>query len=133
MTPPIDPGDAANTLGQHMEVLVRIGSISVLAGILGGTFAFFSDAHRRKVPFGWKLLTYYGAKICSAFLAAYLALLVVPMFGLGTSVQAEQAIAILAAVMGGDFIGLLVRRVLGERRADSGPWDGKDRRESAQQ
>ena len=129
---PVDPNDATNavragnSLIDHGEVLMRVGIISIISGLVGGSVAFIRDSHRRHIPFGKALILYYLSKISMGCLAAYLSLLVVPMFGLGTTVETEQAIAVLAAMMGADFIGLLMRRVLGAQHQDR--WNGADRR-----
>lgn len=130
----IDPNDAANavqagnSLMDHKEVLMRVGIISLVSGLAGGTMAFLRDTHRRHIPFGWKLIPYYLSKVGTGCLAAYLALLVVPMFGLGSTVEVEQAVAVLSAMMGADFISLLMRRVLGAAPCESS-WDGQERRQ----
>lgn len=130
---PVDPNDAANavragnSLIDHGEVLMRVGIIAIISGLAGGTMAFLRDSHRRHIPFGRKLAFYYLSKVGTGFLAAYLSLLVLPIFGLGTSVEVEQAVAVLSAMMGADFIGLLMRRVLGAQPTDA-TWNGQDRR-----
>lgn len=133
---PVDPNDAANavragnSLVDHGEVLMRVGIIAIISGLAGGTMAFLRDSHRRHIPFGRKLALYYLSKVGSGFVAAYLSLLVLPIFGLGTSVEVEQAVAILSAMMGADFIGLLMRRVLGAQPTDR--WDDQERRKSSE-
>lgn len=121
---PVDPNDAANavrsgnSLIDHCGVLVRVGIIALISGLAGGTIAFLRDSQRRHIPFGRKLAAYYISKVGTGFLASYLSVLALPVFGLGMSVEIEQAVAVLSAVMGADFIGLLMRRVLGAQPAD---------------
>ena len=130
---PVDPNDAANavrsgnSLVDHGEVLMRVGIISIISGIAGGTIAFLRDSHRRHIPFGRDLCFFYVSKIGVGCLAAYLALLVTPLFGHGASVEMEQAIAVLSAMMGAYFISLLMRRVLGSPPPDPS-WGGEERR-----
>ena len=130
---PVDPNDAAsavkagNSLIDHGEVLLRVGIISLISGLVGGTMAFIRDAHRRHIPYGKAMVFFYVSKVGFGCCSAYLALLVLPVFGLGTSVEVEQAVAVLSAMMGADFIGLLMRRVLGAQPSDP-RWGGEERR-----
>lgn len=132
---PVDPNDAANvvragnSLVDHGEALMRVGIISLISGLVGGTAAFFRDAHRRHIPYGKTMVFFYLSKVGIGCLAAYLSLLVLPVFGSGTSVEVEQAVSVLSAMMGADFIGLLMRRVLGAHSKD-GAWTGEERRAS---
>ena len=130
-----DPSDirnaaqAGHSLAEHHEVLMRVGGVSFIAGIAGGTVAFLRTSRTYQIP--CRLIFYcYLAKVGLGCLASYLALLVLPIFGLGTSTEAEQLIAVLSAMMGADFIGLLMRRILGDQRQNNAPWHGEDRRGS---
>ncbi len=133
---PVDPSDAANavragnSLMDHGEVLMRVGVISLIAGVIGGTVAFIREAQQRRFRSVWGIGAFYLSKIGAAFTAGYLALLVLPIWGMGTTVESEQAVCILAALMGGDFIGLLLRRVFGSPPAGES-WNGEERRATA--
>jgi hypothetical protein len=106
---------------------MRAGIISLISGLIGGSWAFFHDARHRHIPVGKTLVFYYITKVGSACLSAYLAVLGVPIFGVAISAETEQLISILAAVLGADFIGLLMRRVLGvQPKGDA--WNGEERR-----
>lgn len=109
---------------------MRVGIIALLTGFVGGTFAFIRESSKRRMVSKKGLFLLYLSKICGSFIAAYLAILVLPIFGLGVSTEVEQAVAILAAVLGGDFIGLLIRRVFGELPVAES-WSGKERRMDA--
>jgi len=120
----IDPGSslkstqAIHTWADHKDVIFNVGKVSLFAGFLGGTIAFMRNLHKRHIPFGWPLFVFYASKVGFGCMAAYLALLVAPFFGLGDSVRAEEAIAILYATLGSEFVGLLMRRILGAQSSD---------------
>jgi len=104
---------AINTLADHRDIFLREGILAAIFGFVGGTIAFLVESHRRSLRVGWPLAVFYVSKVGFGCVAAYMALLLLPIFGLGVSVYSEQAISILAAIVGSDFVGLLLRRILG--------------------
>lgn len=102
-----------NDLTSHYQILVRTGSISLISGIIGGSISYFISRDKTiKTRKGQIAL--YVSKIGTGFFAAYLAVLSMGVFGLQSSPEMEQAISILAAILGSDFIALLSRRIFGQ-------------------
>lgn len=107
-----------HTLADHREVIVNLVPVSIFAGFIGGTIAFMRGVHKRHIPFGRPLFIFYASKVTFGCVAAYITLLITPFFGLGDSVRAEEAVAILSATLGSEIIGVLLRRILGVQPGD---------------
>lgn len=60
------------------------------------------------------LCIYYISKVATGCLSAYLAVLAIPILGLTVSLETEQLVSVLAAILGSDFIAFLVHRIFGE-------------------
>jgi hypothetical protein len=113
---------AETALQAHKDIVVRVGLLSViLGGFVGGTFAFFKDPKRREIKTRRGTAAFYIAKWSSGTFAAYIAQLLAPLLVSAITEETEQAIAILAGIIGADIIGFFLRRLFG---SDVTLWDG---------